>query len=205
MEDILFSYYRTGKENEIISLQKTVEELKSQLEKSELKITELNNLLLLNQPHDINKHLINSVVDKPPTSTIVVTTKVITKEVTERKTQPPAPNLTQKFDSKKVVRERIMVRRLPLFEVLSGKTRKFKIAIEKKEFFMDGNGKEFTDGKTSFRSLNAFVVLSILQATGDDKRSISAYDEKRGIQIQHHDGSWEFLGACYKETTDIID
>ena len=200
MEDILFSYYRTGKENEILGLKKTVEELKDQLEKSQLKITELNNLL--NPPRDLNKNLINCVVDKPPTTTILVTTKVITNEVI-RKTQTPAPKLTLLLvNNNNVVRERVMVRRKALYEVLNGQPRDFKVVIDKKDFFTKGNGKEFSDGNSS---LNKFLKKSIKAATGDNRRSISAYDEKRGVQIRHLNGTWEFLGACYKETTEIID
>ena len=119
------------------------------------------------------------------------------------------PKLEEKANTptEKVARKRSLVNRKKLYEVLCEKTRKFRIVIDKKEFTVEGNGHkdQFTDGKQSYRSLNDFVEKSVVCATGDDKRHISAYDELRGIQIQHFNGGWEFLGACYNDETETIN
>jgi hypothetical protein len=79
--------------------------------------------------------------------------------------------------------------------------------IDKKEFRCNGNGKEFSDGKRTFKSLNNFVEVCVksLNANGQNGRKISAYNQTCGVQILHLNGVWEFLGACYNEDTEFIN
>jgi len=198
MGDLLLKAYACivpDMENEIVGLKNTIEELKGQLVKREDKVTELTNII--KRMLDINKR----IVDEKLTNAIVMRDE----EIKSGHTQIVSPEiLTQPCEEEKVVRDRVMVRRKTLYEVLRGQPRKFKVVIDKKEYFTDGNGKDFSNDVQHFRSLNHFLENSVKAATGDDRRKISVYDEKRGVQIQHLNGVWEFLGACYKETTKLI-
>jgi len=149
-------------------------------------------------------HITNGGIDNELTDEIVARTEVVIS-TSERRKPPKIPTGEPNTDGEK--RVRVMVKRRELAEVICKKQRNFKIVICNKEFLCKGDGNLFTDNRQTYKSLNNFVETCIKSCNAEGKNGTkkSAYNPKCGVQIQHLNGVWEFLGVCYNADTEFIN
>lgn len=151
------------------------------------------------------ENITNGGIDTELTNAIVSKTTVVIS-TSDRRKPPKIP--TGEPNAEGVKRVRVMVKRRELAEVICNKQRNFKIVICNKEFLCKGDGNSFTDNnKQTYKSLNNFVETCIKSCNTEGKNGTkrSAYNPKCGVQIQHLNGVWGYLGVCYKEDTEFIN
>lgn len=123
-------------------------------------------------------------------------TRTIISNATQIQIAPPAPTPAGEK------RERKIITRRPLTEVIKSKTR-FRLTLKGTTYFCDTEkGGSFTGEGETFTSLNRFCE-AMVKRSGDNRRKISAY-ETVDILI-NASGEWHKLGLIYTSECTAIN